>query len=107
LVTGANGLVFIGVSAVEALSYPYADPSGALFFSAFARKKRPRLFGLKWCLWSKLRFDPTKCNLLNRDFYNRRNAVGGNMSIGQTTWRAGRRERCRYAAVSGDRAGMA
>jgi hypothetical protein len=29
------------------------------------------------------------------------------MSIGQTTWRAGRRERCRKAAVSGDRADMA
>jgi hypothetical protein len=44
---------------------------------------------------------------LKQDFYIRRNAAGGNISIGQTTWRAGRRERCRKAAVSGDRAGMA
>jgi hypothetical protein len=60
----------------------------------------------------KLVPDPSYCSAFSdfwfkRDLFNRRNAVGGNMPFGQTTWRAGRRERCRAAAVSGDRAGMA
>jgi hypothetical protein len=37
---------------------------------------------------------------------NRRNAVGENIEL-TTTWRAGRREHWRAAAVSGDRTGMA
>jgi len=62
---------------------------------------------------------------LKRDFYNRRKLLSDpnylvearshkpqkcrrrNTSSGQTTWRAGRREHWREAAVSGDRPGVA
>jgi len=70
-----------------------AEPSGALFFYAFARKKRPLRFGLKHSFWLKL-------GLLNR-----RNAVEENIEWINDL--AGGPTRTLPPAVSGDRPGMA
>jgi hypothetical protein len=43
--------------------------------------------------------------LVKAGFLQPKKCCRRNTSNGQTTWRSGRRERCRKAAVSGDRAG--
>jgi len=74
----------VGIPAVR--RHAQADPSGAFFFSAFARKKRPRLFSLKWCFWLANYFlvllalfvEPQKCH--RRKFIDRTN----DMAVGPT-----------------------
>jgi len=70
-----------------------AEPSGAIFFCAFARKKRPLRFGLKYCFGAGCCFVAVLAYLSNS-----RNAVD---EIRRADKRHG------YAMESGDRPGMA